>query len=83
MSFGFSVSDIVISYQLAFQIYDRCFTKAQGAGKSTFYSCSPLLWRGAYGPLRCTRPACWLSHAFVPPVPLAGSSLTPDINFDL
>ena len=83
MSFGFSVSDIVTSYQLAFQIYDRCFTKAQGAGKSTFYCCSPLLWRGAYGLLRSARPACWLSHAFVPLVPLAGSLLTPGIIFDL
>ena len=65
MSFGFSVSDIVISYQLAFQIYDRCFTKAQGAGKSSFYCFSPLLWRAAYGALRSIRPAYWLSHAFV------------------
>ncbi|KAK0507793.1 hypothetical protein JMJ35_009682 [Cladonia borealis] len=31
MSFGLSVSDIIMSYQLAFQIYDRCFKKAQSA----------------------------------------------------
>ena len=83
MSFGFSVSDIIISYQLAVRIYDRYFTKAQGAGKSTLYYYSPLLWRGAYRSLRSTRPACWLSHAFVPLVPLAVSLLTPDIIFDL
>ena len=56
MSFGFSVSDIIISYQLAFQIYDRCFTKAQGAGKSISYCCSPLLLRGAYGFTVCHPP---------------------------
>ena len=37
MSFGFSVSDIIISYVLAFRIYDGYFTKAQSAGKSTLY----------------------------------------------
>ena len=73
MSFGFFVSDIIISYQLAFQIYHRYFTKAQGAGKSAFYSCSTLLWRGAYGSLRSSRPAYWLSHASVPLVQLAVS----------
>ena len=33
MSFGFSLSDIVLSYQLAFTVYDRCFTRAHGAGE--------------------------------------------------
>lgn len=33
MSFGFSLSDIVLSYQLAFKVYDRCFTRAHGAGE--------------------------------------------------
>ena len=83
MSFGFSVSDIIASYLLAFRIYDRYFTKAQSAGMSTLYFCPPLLWRGAFGSLRSTHPACWLSHAFVPLVPLAVSLLTPDIIFDL
>ena len=36
MSFGFSLSDIVVSYQLASEIHYRCFTKAQGAGGFTF-----------------------------------------------
>ena len=71
MFLGFSVSDVVISYQLAFQIYDRYFEKAQGAGKSTFYSCSTLLWRGADESLRSSRPAYWLSHASVSLVQLA------------
>ncbi|CAF9934762.1 MAG: hypothetical protein ALECFALPRED_006079 [Alectoria fallacina] len=31
MSFGFSLSDIVVSYQLAGEIYRRCFTQAQRA----------------------------------------------------
>lgn len=35
MSFGFSLSDIVVSYQLAREIYDRCFTKSQAAGEMT------------------------------------------------
>ena len=35
MSFGFSLSDIVVSYRLAQDIYYRCFTKAQGAGAFT------------------------------------------------
>ena len=58
MSFDFSVSDIIISYQLAFRIYNRYFAKAQSAGISTLYYYSSLLWRGAYRSLRSTRPAC-------------------------
>lgn len=34
MSFGFSLSDIVLACQLAYTVYDRCFTRANGAGKS-------------------------------------------------
>ena len=33
MSFGFSPSDIIVAYQLAHEIYHRCFTQAQRAGK--------------------------------------------------
>jgi len=33
MSFGFSVGDIITCSRLAAEIYDHCFTKAQGAGK--------------------------------------------------
>lgn len=33
MSFGFSVSDLVVGGKLAFDIYQQCFTKAQGAGE--------------------------------------------------
>lgn len=32
MSLGFSLSDIIVSYELASDIYYRCFTKAQSAG---------------------------------------------------
>ena len=45
-SFGFSVSDLFVSRQLAFQIYSRFFVGDHAAGNSTFYCCSPLLWRG-------------------------------------
>ncbi|KAL2038376.1 hypothetical protein N7G274_009027 [Stereocaulon virgatum] len=31
IGFGFSLSDIVLSYQLAAKVYDRCFTRANGA----------------------------------------------------
>ena len=41
MSFGFSPSDIVVSYQLAREIYYRCFTKSQAAGASKL----PSPWR--------------------------------------
>lgn len=33
MSFGFSVGDIIACYKLAADIYDHCFTRAQGAGE--------------------------------------------------
>lgn len=33
MSFGFSPSDLVVAYQLAYEIHYRCFTKVQRAGK--------------------------------------------------
>ena len=35
MSFGFSPSDIVVSYKLAREIHYRCFTKSQAAGEMT------------------------------------------------
>lgn len=41
MSFGFSLSDIVVSYQLASDIYYRCFTKAQAAGALQYNIPSP------------------------------------------
>ncbi len=33
MSFGFSVSDLIMGSQLAYDIYQQCFTKARGAGE--------------------------------------------------
>ena len=33
MSFGFSPSDILVAVRLAAEIYDKCFTRAQGAGE--------------------------------------------------
>ena len=38
MSFGISLSDIVYSCQLAYKVYDRCFTKANGAGESNSHA---------------------------------------------
>ena len=32
MSFGFSPSDIIAAVALAYKIYEKCFTRAQGAG---------------------------------------------------
>ena len=34
MSFGFSLSDIELACKLAYKVYDRCFTKANGASES-------------------------------------------------
>ena len=36
MAVGLSFSDVVLSCQLAYTVYDRCFTKANGAGESRF-----------------------------------------------
>ena len=36
MSFGFSLSDVLLACQLAYTVYDRCFTKANGAGESKY-----------------------------------------------
>lgn len=33
MSFGFSLGDFVIAIRLAAEIYEKCFTRAQGAGE--------------------------------------------------
>ena len=37
MSVGFSLSDLVVSYELAKEIHHRYFTKAQAAGQFTCF----------------------------------------------
>lgn len=43
MSLGFSLSDIIVSYELASDIYYRCFTKAQSAGAPPFLGAITLV----------------------------------------
>ena len=44
MSFGFSAGDFIAAMRLAAEIYEKCFTKAQGAGK--LEGALPHYWDG-------------------------------------
>ena len=42
-AFGFSMSDLILTRNLALSLYFRYLEGAHGAGESTFYCCSPVL----------------------------------------
>ena len=42
-AFGFSMSDLLLTRNLALRLYSRYLEGAHGAGESTFYCCSPVL----------------------------------------